>query len=253
MSQQPARPPVIIVTGASRGIGAAVARQAATGGYAVVVNYARDVDGAEAVVAEITTAGGLSQAVQADVADPGQLSRLIDAAAELGELCALVNNAAITGNSPGTFVELPDHLLAETFATNVLGSMRASQAVLQHWQRSPASRMSIINISSTATKAGSPGEWVHYAATKGAIDVFTRGLAAEVAQQGIRVNAVAPGLTDTGLHQEAGMPDRVARLSPTIPMGRAATPEEVANAVLWLLSDQASYITGSILPVSGGR
>lgn len=253
MSDRSAKLPVVIVTGASRGIGAAVARRAAADGYAVLVNYAQDASGAVAVVDDIEKSGGLARAVQADVADPDQLPRLVTAATELGELCALVNNAATTGNSPGTFTELPDRVLESTFAINVLGSMRVSQAVLKHWQRSPASRMSIVNISSTATKAGSPGEWVHYAASKGAIDVFTRGLASEVAQQNIRVNAVAPGLTDTGLHVDAGMPDRIERLSPTIPMGRAATPEEVANAVLWLLSDQASYITGSILPVSGGR
>ncbi|WP_394941047.1 SDR family NAD(P)-dependent oxidoreductase [Psychromicrobium sp. YIM B11713] len=245
--------PVIIVTGASRGIGASIALQAAASGYAVVVNYAQDAAGAQQVAEQISSHGGRALAVQADISEPDQIERLFEAAQSLGEPSALVNNAATTGNSPGRLSELPDEVLEQTFSTNVLGTIRVCQAAIRHWQRSPARRMGIVNISSTATIAGSPGEWVHYAASKGAIDVLTRGLASEVAAQNIRVNAVAPGLTDTGLHAAAGMPDRVQRLSPSIPLGRAASPDEVAHAVLWLLSDQASYITGSILPVSGGR
>ncbi|GAA1050794.1 SDR family oxidoreductase [Arthrobacter russicus] len=249
-----AQPPgVVLISGASRGIGAAVALRAARAGYSVIVNYSADRQGAASVLQRISAAGGTARAVQGDVADAADCDALVAAAAELGELTALVNNAAITGNSPGNLVDVPESVLRRTLDVNLLGTLLLSQAVLRHWQPHPGPPRAIVNISSTATKAGSPGEWVHYAASKGAIDVLTRGLAAETAGLGIRVNAVAPGLTETGLHQAAGMPDRVSRLSGTIPMGRAAEPAEVAEAVLWLLSPEASYITGAVLPVSGGR
>jgi NAD(P)-dependent dehydrogenase (short-subunit alcohol dehydrogenase family) len=247
-------PEVVIVTGASRGIGAAVALRAARAGYAVVVNYSADADGAAATVESITDGGGLAVAVQSDVSDPTVVPRLFDAAAALGTLAAVVNNAGITGNLIGPLTDVPAATVRRVLDVNVAGVVYVCQEAVRRLSTEQGGRGgSIINISSTATKSGSPGTWVHYAASKGAVDVLTAGLAAEVAAQGIRVNCVAPGSTNTGLHAAAGMPDRVERLNPTIPMGRGAEPDEVAAAVLWLLSGEAGYITGAVLPVSGGR
>lgn len=247
-------PQVLIVTGGSRGIGAAVALRAARAGYAVVVNYSADAAGAGATVEGITAGGGVALAVQADVSDPAAVARLFDAAATLGTLGAVVNNAGITGNLLGPLTDVPPATVRRVLDVNVAGMVYVCQeAVRRLSTERGGGGGSIVNISSTATKAGSPGTWVHYAASKGAVDVLTVGLAAEVAGQGIRVNCVAPGSTNTGLHAAAGMPDRVERLNPTIPMGRGAEPEEVAAAVLWLLSGDAGYITGAVLPVAGGR
>ncbi|WP_024820488.1 SDR family oxidoreductase [Arthrobacter sp. 31Y] len=247
-------PGVAIVTGASRGIGAAVAKAAAAAGYDVVVNYSADCEGAEAVVNHILAQGGRARSVQADVSQPADVGRLFDAAAGWGSLTAVINNAAITGNLIGPLVEVSAETVQRVVDVNVSGMIFMCQEAVRRLSTHNGGRGgSIVNISSTATKAGSPGTWVHYAATKGAVDVLTVGLAAEVAKQGIRVNAVAPGSTNTGLHAAAGMPDRVERLNPTIPMGRGAEPEEVAAAVMWLMSDGAGYITGAVLPVSGGR
>lgn len=245
---------VAIVTGASRGIGAAVAKAAAAAGYDVVVNYSADSDGAEAVVRDIIAHGGQALPVQADVSQPADVVRLFDESAVMGPVTAVINNAAITGNLIGTLVEVPAETVQRVVDVNVAGMIfMCQEAVRRLSTANGGNGGSIVNISSTATKAGSPGTWVHYAATKGAVDVLTVGLAAEVAKQGIRVNAVAPGSTNTGLHAAAGMPDRVERLNPTIPMGRGAEPEEVAAAVMWLMSDAAGYITGAVLPVAGGR
>lgn len=245
---------VAIVTGASRGIGAAVARAAAAVGYLGVVNYSADSEGAESVVNDILAQGGKAVSVQADISQPADVGRLFDVAGSCGALTAVVNNAAITGNLIGPLADVPAAVVQRVVDVNISGMMfMCQEAVRRLTTHNGGSGGSIINISSTATKAGSPGTWVHYAATKGAVDVLTVGLAAEVAKQGIRVNAVAPGSTNTGLHAAAGMPDRVERLNPTIPMGRGAEPEEVAAAVMWLMSDGAGYITGAVLPVSGGR
>lgn len=245
---------IAIVTGASRGIGAAIALKAARSGYGVVVNYSADAEGAETVVKDILNQGGRALAVQADVSLPADVVRLFDKAAEWGPVTAVVNNAAVTGNLIGSLVDVPAETVQRVVDVNVSGMIFMCQEAARRLSTHNGGQGgSIINISSTATKAGSPGTWVHYAATKGAVDVLTVGLAAEVAKQGIRVNAVAPGSTNTGLHAAAGMPDRVERLNPTIPMGRGAEPEEVADAVLWLMSADASYITGAVLPVSGGR
>ncbi len=245
---------VMVVTGASRGIGAAVARLAARHGYAVVVNYSVDAAGAASVVQEIQHDGGTAVPVQADVSDPAAVRSLFDAASGLGPLAAVVNNAGITGNRIGSLVDMTAENVRRVMDVNISGTIFVCQeAVRQLSALSDGPGGSIINISSTATKAGSPGTWAHYAASKGAVDVLTVGLASEVAGQGIRVNAVAPGSTNTGLHAAAGMPDRVERLNSTIPMGRGAEPEEVAAAVLWLVSGEADYITGAVLPVSGGR
>lgn len=246
--------PVAIVTGASRGIGAAVAHRAARAGYAVVVNYSVDAEGATTVAAGIARAGGTAVAVQADVSKPADVGRLFDSAAELGTITAVINNAAVTGNLIGNLVDVPSETVHRVLDVNVAGMVFMCQEAVRRLSTGHGGAGgSIVNISSTATKAGSPGTWVHYAASKGAVDVLTTGLATEVAKEGIRVNAVAPGSTNTGLHAAAGMPDRVEQLNPSIPMGRGAEPEEIAAAVMWLLSDDAGYITGAVLPVSGGR
>lgn len=245
---------VAIVTGASRGIGAATAVLAARAGHAVVVNYSQDADGAAAVVREIEGLGGRALAVQADVSDPNAVRALFDAAATLGTVRAVVNNAGITGDLIGPLVDVPAESVRRVLDVNVAGAIYMCQEAQRRMSTATGGDGgSIVNISSTAVKAGSPGTWVHYAASKGALDVLTVGFAAEAAAHGIRVNAVSPGSTKTGLHAAAGMPDRVERLNHLIPMGRGGEPEEVAAAVLWLLGPEASYVTGAILPVAGGR
>jgi NAD(P)-dependent dehydrogenase (short-subunit alcohol dehydrogenase family) len=240
----------LIVTGASRGIGAAVARLAVARGYPVAVNFSRDRHGAEVLTGEL----GHAIAIQADVGDDAQVRHLFETAErELGPVRALVNNAGVTGGF-ARVDSIDAAAVAEMLRVNVLGTMLCSrEAVRRMSTRHGGSGGSIVNISSLAARTGGPGEWVHYAASKGAIDTFTIGLAREVAGEGIRVNAVAPGLIDTGLHAAAGEPGRLNRLAPSIPMGRVGTAEEVAEAVLWLLSDAASYVTGSILEAGGGR
>jgi NAD(P)-dependent dehydrogenase (short-subunit alcohol dehydrogenase family) len=244
----------LIVTGASRGIGAAVARLAGSRGYAVAVNFSTGEAEAREVVDEIVAGGGRAAAIRADVSREQDIVRMFETAErELGPIKALVNNAAITGG----FARVEDVSAAaieKTFAVNVAGAMLcAREAVRRMSTKRGGSGGAIVNISSRAAHTGSPGEWVHYAASKGAIDSFTIGLAREVATEGIRVNAVAPGLVETGLHAANGEPGRLQRLMPSIPMQRAGQPEEVAAAVLWLLSPAASYTTGAILEVGGGR
>jgi NAD(P)-dependent dehydrogenase (short-subunit alcohol dehydrogenase family) len=244
----------LITTGGSRGIGAAVARLAAARGYAVAVNYSNGEPEANAVVKEILTSGGHAISVRADVSKEDQIVKMFETAeTQLGPITALVNNAAVTGGFARVDAVTSD-ALQTVFAVNVIGAMLcAREAVRRMSTRHGGKGGAIVNISSRAAHTGSPGEWVHYAASKGAIDSFTVGLAREVATERIRVNAVAPGLVDTGLHAANGDPGRLQRLMGTIPMGRAGSPEEVAQAVLWLLSDEASYATGAILEVGGGR
>jgi NAD(P)-dependent dehydrogenase (short-subunit alcohol dehydrogenase family) len=245
---------VALVTGASRGIGAAIALRAARAGYAVLVNYSADSAGAASVVQEIRDDGGTALAHQADVSDPEAVGSMFDQAATLGAVTAVINNAGITGNLIGNLSDVPPATVRRVMDVNVSGLIYVCQEAVRRLSTATGGPGgSIVNISSTATKAGSPGTWAHYAASKGAVDVLTVGLASEVAAQGIRVNCVAPGSTNTGLHAAAGMPDRVERLNPTIPMGRGAEPDEVAAAVLWLLSRDAGYITGAVVPVAGGR
>jgi len=243
-----------IVTGSSRGIGAATARMAAARGASVVVNYSLDAEGSAAVVASIRETGGRAIAVQADIAHEVDVVRLFETAdREFGAPSVLVNNAAITGGFRRV-EDVTEELLARVFAVNVSGSILcAREAVRRMSTRRGGQGGAIVNLTSRAAALGSPNEWVHYAATKGAIDTFTVGLAREVATEGIRVNAIAAGLIETGMHAAAGAPDRVERMAPGIPMQRSASPDEVAEAILWLASPAASYVTAAILPVSGGR
>lgn len=244
----------LIVTGASRGIGAAVASLAGERGYAVAVNFATSETEAKKVVDEIGGGGGRALAIQADVSNEQQIIRMFERAErELGPIKALVNNAAVTGGF-ARVEEVSQSAIAQVMVVNVAGAILCSrEAVRRMSTRRGGSGGAIVNISSRAAQTGSPGEWVHYAASKGAIDSFTIGLAREVATEGIRVNAVAPGLVNTGLHAANGDPGRLQRLMGTIPMGRAGAPREVAEGVLWLLSSAASYTTGAILQIGGGR
>jgi NAD(P)-dependent dehydrogenase (short-subunit alcohol dehydrogenase family) len=248
------QPRTLIVTGASRGIGAAIATVAAQRGYSVAVNFATGQAEAQTVVRQIVSAGGRACPIQADVAREEDVIRLFQTAeGELGAITALVNNAAITGGF-ARVESVRAEVLARVMAVNVNGAVLcAREAVRRMSTRHGGAGGAIVNISSRAAEFGSAGEWVHYAASKGAIDSFTVGLAREVATEGIRVNAVAPGLIETGLHAANGEPGRLQRLMPTIPMQRAGVPQEVAEAVLWLLSPAASYVTGAILRIGGGR
>src|SRR5271156_6395390 len=244
----------IIVTGASRGIGAAIARLAAARGFSVAVNFATGEAEAALIAEQIVSAGGRAYAIQADVAREQDVIRLFDTAErKLGPIKALVNNAAITGGF-ARVDSVSAKALEQVMAVNVTGAfLCAREAVRRMSTHHGGTGGAIVNISSRAAQIGSAGEWVHYAASKGAIDSFTIGLAREVATEGIRVNAVAPGLIDTGLHAANNAPERLARLASTIPMQRPGTALEVAEAVLWLLSPAASYTTGAILEVGGGR
>jgi NAD(P)-dependent dehydrogenase (short-subunit alcohol dehydrogenase family) len=247
-------PNTAIVTGGSRGIGAAIAKLLAASGYSVAVNYAQDEGAAREVLAHLTRVGSRSVAIQGDVSREADVLRLFEIASrELGPVRALVNNAAVTGGF-ARVEDIASAALTQMLAVNVTGTMLcAREAVRRMSTKKGGSGGAIVNISSIAARTGSAGEWVHYAASKGAVNTFTIGLAREVAAEGIRVNAVAPGLVDTQLHAANGEPGRIARLNPSIPMQRAATPEEIAQGVLWLLSDAASYTTGTILEIGGGR
>lgn len=245
---------VVLITGGSRGIGAATARLAAARGYALCVNYRSNTDAANAVVAAIIDAGGRAIAVQGDVAIESDVVRLFESCDQrLGPLTALVNNAAILETQ--TRVEAIDAArLQRVFATNVTGAfVCAREAVKRMSTKRGGSGGSIVNLSSRAAVLGSPGEYVDYAASKAALDTLTIGLAQEVAAEGIRVNAIRAGIIYTEIHASGGEPGRVDRMKANVPMKRGGTAEEVARAVLWLLSDEASYTTGSFVDVSGGR
>jgi NAD(P)-dependent dehydrogenase (short-subunit alcohol dehydrogenase family) len=245
---------VAIVTGGGRGIGAAIAKGLAADGYAVVVNYANNESAAAKTVAEIVGSGGTAIAVQADVAEEVDVIRLFETVdRRLGAPTVLVNNGGVTGGF-SRLADLPASALARVFSVNVFGAFWCCrEAVRRMSTRRGGAGGSIVNVSSRAAQLGGVGEWIHYAASKGALDTLTVGLAREVAAEGIRVNAVAPGLIDTELHAAAGMPDRVERMAPTVPMARTGTAAEVADCVRFLVSPAAAYVTGAVLPVSGGR
>jgi NAD(P)-dependent dehydrogenase (short-subunit alcohol dehydrogenase family) len=242
---------VVLITGGSRGIGAATVRAAVAAGAAVGFSFLRDAETAAALIAELRAQGARVHAVQGDVADAAFPAHCFDAVqAQLGPVTALVNNAGITGLH-GEFVHLPLEVMHRTLQVNVLGTMMLAQEAVRRW-RAAAIAGRMVNISSAAATLGSPQEYVHYAASKGAIDAFTIGLGKELAAEGIRVNAVAPGTAMTDIHAAGGVPDRPARVVGRIPLKRIAEPAEIANAVLWLLSDEASYVTGTVLRVAGG-
>ena len=246
--------PVILVTGGSRGIGAATALLAAERGYAVGVNFRRDEEAAQTVVQKIIDQGGQAIALQADIAreaDVVAMFRRLDDA--WGPLDALVNNAGIL-ETQSRVDTLETARIARILATNVMGTLLCCrEAILRMSTRHGGSGGAIVNVSSVAARTGSPGEYVDYAASKGAVDTLTVGLSNEVAQEGIRVNAVRPGFIYTDMHADGGEPARVDRVKAFVPMRRGGQPQEVAEAILWLLSGQASYTTGTFIDIAGGR
>ena len=253
MAANPSSRGTLVVTGGGRGIGAATARLAAQRGYAVCVNYLRDAGAAAKVVADIEAAGGEAVAVQGDVAAEADVKRLFAGAQRLGAITGLVNNAGILERQ-GRLEDMSADRLARVFATNITGSfLCAREAVRLMSTRHGGRGGAIVNVSSMAARLGAPGEYVDYAASKGAIDTLTIGLAREVAGEGIRVNAVRPGVIRTDIHASGGEPGRVDRVKSLIPMKRGGEPDEVARAILWLLSDESSYSTGTFIDVSGGR
>lgn len=245
---------VLVITGAGRGIGAATALLAAEQGYSVCVGYLRNERAALEVVRAIEAKGGRAIAVAADVSVEADVARLFETSdRELGALCGLVNNAAIL--EPQARLEALDAArVTRILATNVVGAFSCAREAVRRLSTKHGGRGgAIVNLSSVAARLGSPGEYIDYAASKGAIDTMTVGLAREVAEEGIRVNAVRPGVIHTEMHASGGEPNRVERVKESVPLRRGGNPEEVAAAVLWLLSEQASYVTGAILDVAGGR
>jgi NAD(P)-dependent dehydrogenase (short-subunit alcohol dehydrogenase family) len=245
---------VIVITGGSRGIGAATALLAARQGYRICINYHADDQAAEAILSQVRALGAEAIAVRADVSVEDEIIQLfLRVDDELGPVTALVNNAGTIGQQ-SRVEDMSEFRLLNVMKTNVVGPMLcAKHALLRMARRHGGQGGAIVNVSSVAARLGSPNEYVDYAASKGALDTFTIGLAKEVAGEGVRVNGVRPGYIHTGFHALSGDPDRVSKLEPGLPMGRGGYPEEVAEAILWLLSDKASYATGSFIDLGGGR
>lgn len=246
--------PLMLITGGSRGVGAATARLAAARGYDVAISYVSDSTAAEGVVADIHALGGRALAVRADNAVPEEINALFAAIDQaFGRLDVLVNNAGVLARQ-SRFEDLAHDRMQRIFAVNAIGPMLcAQQAVKRMSTRHQGQGGSIINLSSAAARLGSPNEYVDYAASKGALETFTTGLAKEVAREGIRVNCIRPGHIYTDMHASGGEPGRVDRVKDSIPMGRGGQPEEVAQAVLWLAGAEASFVTGTFLDVTGGK
>jgi NAD(P)-dependent dehydrogenase (short-subunit alcohol dehydrogenase family) len=245
---------VALITGSGRGIGAATAKLAAKRGYAVCVNYLKNEERADQVVAEIRAGGGKAIMVQADTANAADVAQLFERVdLELGPLTALVNNAGITGRA-GRLDSFDADAIRRVLEVNVVGAILCSQqAVKRMSTKNGGAGGAIVNVSSRAAELGGAGQWIPYAAAKGAINSFTFGLAKEVAAEGIRVNAISPGLISTEIHAEAGLGDRLQKVIPMVPMGRIGSAEECAEAILWLMSGEAAYMIGSVLTLSGGR
>ena len=245
--------PILLITGGGRGIGAATARRAAARGYFVCINYRRNEAAAAGLLARIRDRGADGMAIQADVADEDEVLRMFETIDALpGTLTGLVNSAGIVAPA-SRFEDTAAARWRAIFATNVYGTMRCTrEAIRRMSSRFGGEGGSIVNVSSTASRSGSPGEYADYAASKGAVDSFTVGVAREVAADGIRINAVRPGFVNTEIHAQTGVPDRVERLRPRLPMQRGGDPDEVAAAIMWLLSDEASYVTGACIDVTGG-
>jgi NAD(P)-dependent dehydrogenase (short-subunit alcohol dehydrogenase family) len=244
---------VLIVTGGSRGIGAATARLAGVAGYVVLVNYAANRAAAEAVADDIRAGGGRAETVSGDVGSEADVHAIFAAAERLGRLAVLVNNAGVV-DQPATVADMDLKRLERMFRINTIGSILCAREAVRRMSTSRGGEGGVIvNLSSAAAKLGAPGQYVDYAAAKGAIDTFTVGLAKEVAGEGVRVCAVRPGIIETDIHASGGLPNRVAEMTPGLPMRRPGSAEEVARAILWLASDEASYSSGAILDVSGAR
>jgi len=245
---------LVIITGGDSGIGAAVALQTAHLGHHVLINYLENRSAAREVESRIRLSGGQASTCQADIGSEEGVLALYTAADNIPlPLIGLVNNAGVSGGF-SRLDSLSEETVRRVFAVNVIGATLCSrEAVLRLSTKHGGRGGSIVNVSSIAAKLGGAGEWVHYAASKGAVDTLTIGLAREVAAEGIRVNAVSPGLIATRFHGQAGAPNRVAQMTVGIPMGRAGTPEEVADVIVWLMSDRSNYVTGAIVPVGGGR
>jgi len=246
--------PIVLITGGSRGIGAATAMLAAQLGYQVIINYRKDQVSAEKIVTDITASGGLANTIQADISDVGQVAEMFSTIRRTwGPIKALVNSAGVLDQQT-RFVDTKPERWQRIFQTNVFGTMQCCQEAFQDMALSLGGQGgAIVNVSSLASVYGSPNEYVDYAASKGAIDSFSKGFALEVAGDGIRVNVVRPGLIYTDMHADGGEAGRVDRLGPNLPLQRGGQPTEVAEAILWLLSDKSSYTTGGFIDVGGGR
>ncbi|MFI8997208.1 SDR family oxidoreductase [Streptomyces sp. NPDC053542] len=243
--------PVTLVTGGSRGIGAATCVRLAAAGHDLALSYVQDAGAAERTAEAVRAAGARCVVVRADTVEEADVNRLFDAAADrLGPVTGLVNNAGVTGPL-GRLADADTAVLRRVLDVNVLGALLCCRRAAQ--VMAPRRTGAIVNVSSAAATLGSPGDYVHYAASKAALDALTVGLAKELGPDGIRVNAVAPGITDTDMHAAMGAPDRAAQAAPGIPLGRAGEPDEIAAAITWLLSPDASYTTGTVLRVAGGR